>query len=43
METALAFEMRFVKYSMLEFLKTKENRLRLLVSVTLGFFQIGTE
>jgi len=37
-ETTLALEKEFAKYSIFEFFKTKGNRHRLLILVTLGFF-----
>jgi len=37
-ETTLALEKEFSKYSIFEFFKTKGNRHRLLILVTLGFF-----
>jgi hypothetical protein len=37
-ETTLALEKEYAKYGILEFLKTKGNRHRLLILVTLGFF-----
>lgn len=37
-ETTLALEKEFARYSVFEFFKTKGNRHRLLILVTLGFF-----